>query len=64
MAKGGVPGNVGLGKRLTTMSSSFVWSVTPLFITSELFEHYGDLQPAREFYPKLRHLLDYGGTNR
>ena len=59
MAKGGIPGNVGLGKRLTTTTSSFVWSVTPLFITSELFEHYGDLQPAKEFYAKLRHLLDY-----
>jgi hypothetical protein len=59
MTKEGIPGNVGVGKRLTTMTQSFVWSVTPLFITSKLFEHYGDLQPAREFYGQMRHLLLY-----
>ncbi len=57
MAPGDIPGNIGVGKRLTTVTRSFVWSVTPVFITSNLFEHYGDIEPAREFYDRMRHLL-------
>lgn len=54
-----IPGNVGVGKRLTTFTQSFTWSVTPLFVSSLLFEHYGDLEPAREYYGKIRHILRY-----
>ncbi|MHB8902437.1 MAG: family 78 glycoside hydrolase catalytic domain, partial [Thermoguttaceae bacterium] len=69
MAPGDIPGNVGVGKRLATRTSSFTWSVTPVFITSKLLEHYGDIEPARTFYDKMRHFLlhseetgEQGGT--
>lgn len=69
MAPGGIPGNVGVGKRLSTRTSSFTWSVAPVFITSMMFEHYGDLEPARMFYDQVRHFLrhaeqtgEQGGT--
>ena len=60
MTREGIPGNIGVGKRLTTATSGYIWNVSLLFITSKLFEHYGDLDPARTYYDKLRFLvLDY-----
>jgi alpha-L-rhamnosidase len=60
MTKEGIPGNIGVGKRLTRATNGYIWSVTPLFISSKMFEHYGDLEPARTYYDKLRFLvLDY-----
>ena len=38
MTKDGIPGQIGVGKRLTTMTQSFIWSSTPLFLTSEMAE--------------------------
>jgi hypothetical protein len=64
MTREGIPGNIGVGKRLTTATSGYIWSVSPLFIASKLFEHYGDLDPARTYYDKLRFLvLEYPRTN-
>jgi alpha-L-rhamnosidase len=57
MTREGIPGDIGLGKRITTSTSSFIWSVTPLYLSSKMFEHYGDLDPGNRFYDKLRHLL-------
>ncbi len=59
MTKQGIPGNIGVGKRLTTATNAYIWSVTPLFIASKMFEHYGDLEPARTFYDKLKLLVQY-----
>jgi alpha-L-rhamnosidase len=64
MTREGIPGNIGVGKRLSTATSGYIWSVSPLFIASKLFEHYGDLDPARTYYDKLRFLvLEYPRTN-
>jgi alpha-L-rhamnosidase len=57
MTREGIPGNIGVGKRLSTATSGYIWSVSPLFIASKLFEHYGDLEPARSYYDKLRFLV-------
>ena len=56
-APGGIPGNVMVGKRITGQSTSFNWSVSPLFITWWLYQHDGDLETVREYYePMLRFL--------
>jgi alpha-L-rhamnosidase len=56
-APGGIPGNIMVGKRGAGNSSSFNWSVSPLFITWWLYQHDGDLETVREYYePMLRFL--------
>jgi hypothetical protein len=57
MTKEGIPGNIGVGKRLEDQTGGYIWSVTPLYISSMLFEHYGDLDPARTHYDRLRVLV-------
>ena len=59
MTPDGVPGNIGVGQRLSTVTNSFIWTVTPLFIASKLHEQYGDLDLAGEFYDKMQHVLDW-----
>ena len=57
MTPEGIPGNIGVGKRLTTMTQSFAWSVTPVFIASDLTGHYGDAGAVRPHYALLRQIL-------
>lgn len=57
MTPQGIPGNIGVGKRLSTVTSGYIWSVSPLFISSLLLDHYGDIDPARTYYDKLRLLV-------
>ena len=59
MTKDNVPGQIGLGKRLTTMTQSFLWSSTPVFLTSQLAEFYGDPEPMRTFYDKALHFVRF-----
>jgi alpha-L-rhamnosidase len=59
MAKGGIPGLVGVGKRLATLQLDFNWGVSPLFLTWRLWTQHGDLETAREFHPQMRHYLSY-----
>jgi len=53
--KDGTPGMIGVGKRLTTMTQSFLWSSTPVFLTSMMAEFYGDLEPAKTYYDRILH---------
>jgi len=56
-APGGIPANIMVGKRGAGNSTSFNWSVSPLFITWWLYQHDGDLETVREYYePMLRFL--------
>ena len=59
MTKDGIPGQIGLGKRLTTMTQSFIWSATPVFLTAQLAEFYGDAEPMRTFYGKALHFVRF-----
>jgi alpha-L-rhamnosidase len=59
MTKDNVPGQIGLGKRLTTMTQSLLWSSTPVFLTSQLAEFYGDPEPMRTFYDKALHFVRF-----
>ena len=63
LAPGGIPGNVLVGKRATGSTSSFNWSVSPLFIAWRLYTHDGDLETAREFYEPMHRFLDYFDKN-
>ncbi|MGZ0709317.1 family 78 glycoside hydrolase catalytic domain [Coraliomargarita sp. W4R53] len=54
-----VPDNVMLGKRITGQSSSFNWSVSPMFITWWLYKHAGDLDTARDYYDSMHGFLKY-----
>lgn len=57
MAKGGIPGLTGVGKRLANVQMDFNWGVSPLFLTWRLWNQHGDLETAREFHPQMRHYL-------
>ena len=59
MTKDGVPGQIGVGKRLTTMTQSFIWSATPVFLTSQLLEFYGDAEPMETYYDKALHFVRF-----
>jgi alpha-L-rhamnosidase len=59
MTKDDVPGQIGLGKRLTNMTQSFLWSATPLFLTSEMAAFYDDPEPKEVFYDKARHFIRF-----
>jgi alpha-L-rhamnosidase len=53
----GVPGSIGVGKRITGATHSMIWSATPLFIAHKMHEHYNDLDLAEEFYDEMKHFL-------
>jgi alpha-L-rhamnosidase len=57
MTKDGVPGSIGLGKRITGATHSMIWSATPLFIAHKMHEQYNDLDLAEEFYDEMKHFL-------
>ena len=59
MTPQGIPGNIGVGKRMTTSTSSYAWSVTPVFIAFDLLVHYGDIEAARPHYELLRRTIRY-----
>jgi alpha-L-rhamnosidase len=59
MTKDEVPGQVGVGKRLTNMTQSFLWSATPLFLTSEIGAFYDDPEPMGTYYDKARHFVRF-----
>ncbi len=59
MAKGGIPGLTGVGKRLATVQMDFNWGVSPLFLTWRLWTQFGDLATAREFHPQMKHYLEF-----
>jgi len=59
MTKDEVPGQIGVGKRFTTVTQSFLWSVTPVFLTSDIAGFYGDQEPMRTYYDEARHLLRF-----
>jgi alpha-L-rhamnosidase len=58
-APGGIPGNIMVGKRGAGNSTSFNWSVSPLFITWWLYQHDGDLETVREYYGPMRRFLRF-----
>ena len=58
-APGDVPGNIMVGKRISGNTSSFNWSVSPLFIAWWLYQHWGDTETFRTYYNSIRHFLDY-----
>ncbi len=59
MTKDGIPGNIGVGKRITTITKSLIWSGTPVFLTSQLAEFYGDPEPMSTFYDKALHFVRF-----
>ncbi len=59
MTKDGIPGQIGVGKRLTNMTQSFIWSATPLFLTSEIASFYDDPEPMKSYYDKARHFVRF-----
>ena len=59
MTKDGIPGQIGVGKRLTNMTQSFIWSATPLFLTSEIACFYGDNEPTKTYYDKALHFVRF-----
>lgn len=54
-----MPGNIGVGKRMSTVAHDFTWSVNPIFIADKLFRHYGDIGPARTHYAFMRGFLHH-----
>ncbi len=63
-APNGLPGRVGVGKRITTHSrADFSWSVSPLFLAWRLYQIDGDLDTTRAHYPRMLHFLQYFENN-
>ena len=59
LAKMGIPGNVGVGKRLTNHMSDFTWAVSPLFLAYRLYEIHGDIDTAKKHYKSMLKFLQY-----
>lgn len=55
----GMPGNIGVGKRLSTYTQSFIWSATPVFSTAEMNDFYGDAEPLNLYYDEVKKFLRY-----
>lgn len=55
----GTPGNIGVGKRLSTYTQSFIWSATPVFSTAQLNDFYGDTEPLNLYYDEVKKFLRY-----
>ncbi len=53
----GVPGRVGVGRRLTNKTLDFTWSVSPLFLAWRNHQVNGDLQTAADHYGMMRQFL-------
>lgn len=62
MTPEGIPGNIAVGKRLTNRTQGYIWSSTPIFLASIMYDHYGDLEPAKAHYEKLKHIIRYPET--
>jgi len=62
-SKSGVPGNVGVGKRISTAFSDFTWAVSPLFLAYRLYEVDGELATARKHYDRMLWFLQYFEKN-
>ncbi len=58
-----MPGNVGVGKRISTHFSDFSWAVSPLFLAWRLYQVNGELETARAHYPRMRSFLRYFETH-
>ncbi len=56
-APDGIPGNIGVGRRIARGYSDFSWVVSPLFLSWRLYTETGDLETARRNYPHMLHLL-------
>jgi alpha-L-rhamnosidase len=59
----GIPGNIGVGKRITTSLTDFSWGVSPLFIAWRSYKMYGDLDTARHYYREMKRYLEYFEEN-
>ena len=55
----GVPGNIGVGKRITKGFNDFSWPVSPLFLAYRLYEVDGELETARKNYEPMHSFLKY-----
>jgi len=55
----GVPGSIGVGKRITTGLSDFSWAVSPLFLAYRLYEVDGELETAGKNYEHMRTFLKH-----
>jgi alpha-L-rhamnosidase len=58
-AKEGIPGNVGVGRRLAAYFSDFTWAVSPLFLAYRLYQVDGELETARRHYAQMQAFLRY-----
>jgi alpha-L-rhamnosidase len=58
-SKEGIPGNVGVGKRISRSFKSVNWSVSPLFLAWRTYRMHGDLQPARDHYTQMLNFLRF-----
>lgn len=56
-APDGIPGNIGVGRRIARGYSDFSWVVSPLFLSWRLYTETGDLETARKNFPHMLHLL-------
>ena len=59
LAKMGILGSIGVGKRITNVLTDFTWAVSPLFITYRLYELHGDIDTAKKHYKSMLKFLQY-----
>ncbi len=62
-SRDGIPGNVGVGKRISRNYSDFTWAVSPLFLAYRLYELDGELETARNNYQQMFDFLKYFEKN-
>lgn len=62
-SKSGVPGNIGVGKRMSRYFNDFSWAVSPLFLAYRLYEVDGELATAGKNYDRMLWFLQYFEKN-
>lgn len=55
----GIPGLIGVGKRLPNNMSAFVWSVSPIFLAWRNYAMHNDLQPFEDHYEEMLGFLRF-----
>jgi len=56
-SKSGIPGDVGVGKRISRNYNDFTWAVSPLFLAYRLYEVDGELETAHRHYSRMQDFL-------
>jgi len=62
-SKSGVPGNVGVGRRISKSFNDFSWPVSPLFLTWRLYQVDDELDTVSRNYDRMRWFLEYFEKN-